>query len=261
MVFGASAALWGSLRRWAFVGAGLGLFLCPPAEGRWAVPCVCLAKFRETVSQPRTGFAASSSRVEPRPSGVLCGDTQATVRVRGPRATRPHPRHTPLHEAGRACCGPQPTPWSHGPRVNGVTGPGFWRVPEAGRPPLCTSLHTSPASPCEVGGHGGCIPRQALPAGSEGTASPTATNGAELAGREALWNPVCTPRETPRGPWLLGEARGPGARPAAGLPPPGLLATRRGADHSGPDTIATGQAEIGVSRCLMVPAPARPRGH
>lgn len=36
----------------------------------------------------------------------------------------------------------------------------------------------------------------------------------------------------------------------AGLPPPGPLATRRGGDHSGPDTIATGQAEIGVSPVL-----------
>lgn len=50
---------------------------------------------------------------------------------------------------------------------------------------------------------------------------------------------------------------------AAGWPgwlPPRLPAARQQGDHSGPDRIAAGQAEIGVSRCLIAPAPATAAG-
>lgn len=162
----------------------------------------------------------------------------------------PH-THVPQDPAlrGQGCCRLQPNPWSHSLFVTRVTGPGTRKVPAGGCDPLCAS---SPPHHCLVWGHLGAmppLPAAVRPAGRERMAFPAVVNSARTPrGRDG---------ETPCGhfsatscvPLFQRERRWAQGRWAAGLAAPSR-STPSGGDHSGPNTIAVGQAEIEVSLVL-----------
>ena len=216
-------------------GTGLGRLSASQSKDSWAVSSFRLAKFQKIVSQPRTGFPATSSGTEPLPHGRLCADIWAITRIAGePRGSgtpghqTPSPTRTPMHSAGQCRCRLLPPTQSHGPFSNLGSGGGWaWALPS-----LCTL-------PVWVAPRGCACPH---PAGPDIPGSNSARPRGTRETRAAV-----SPPSQPQGASFGSRGR------AAGWPgslPPCVPAARQQGDHSGTDTIAAGQAEIGVSPVL-----------